>query len=160
MTEVFYGSVIEAPCQAIVNAANTQLQHGGGLALAIVKAGGVVIQKESDEIGFCPIGEAVVTSAGKLPFKFIIHVPTIDWKTRKKATLEDIYKGVVAALKIAKKRKIKKIAFPLLGAGVVGLPKKEVVKTMKKAFEEFPELEITLCAFSEKDKEVMKAIEE
>ncbi len=109
MIKVFHGSVVDAPSEVIVNAADTQLQNGGGVALAIVKAGGEVIQKESNEIGFCPIGEAVVTSAGKLPFKFIIHVPTIDWKTRKKATLEDIYKGIVAALKIAKEKGVKKI---------------------------------------------------
>lgn len=93
MVRVFYGSVIDAPVEVIINAANCQLQHGGGLAKAIVKVGGEVIQQESNEIGFCPIGEVIVTSAGKLPFKFIIHVPTIDWETREKASLEDIYKG-------------------------------------------------------------------
>ena len=58
---------------AIVNAANSHLQHGGGVAGAIVRKGGQIIQDESDRIGFTPAGTAVITGSGKLPAKFVIH---------------------------------------------------------------------------------------
>ena len=143
--KIVHGDITQVETDVIVNAANTTLKHGGGVALAIAKAGGKEIQRESDKIGFCPIGRAVTTSAGKLSYKYIIHVPTIDWKKRQKATLKDVYNGAVAALKIAKEKQIKSIAFPLLGAGVVGLDKNEVKKQLEKATKLFPELEVTLC---------------
>lgn len=70
------GNLLNQNVDAIVNAANNQLKHGGGIAAAISQQGGPVIQQESDRItvkGALPIGSAVVTSAGKLPFKQIIH---------------------------------------------------------------------------------------
>lgn len=143
--KIVYGDITKIKADCIVNAANTQLQHGGGVAKAIARAGGEAIQKESDQIGFCPIGQVVATTAGKLPYKCVIHVPTIDWQTRKKATLEDIFRGVVAALKIAKKKKLKSIAFPLLGAGVVGLEGKTVKKQIAKAAKLFPDSKVILC---------------
>lgn len=145
--KIIYGDITKIEADAIVNAANTTLKHRGGVARAIIRAGGEEIQRDSDKIGFCHIGEAVTTSAGKLPYKCVIHVPTIDWETGQKATLGDIYNGAVAALKIANEKKIRKIAFPLLGTGVVGLDKNEVKKQLQKAEKLFPELEITLCYF-------------
>lgn len=143
--KVVFGDITKVKADCIVNAANTQLQHGGGVAKVIVKAGGKEIQEESDKIGFCPIGKAVATTAGKLPYKCVIHVPTVDWQTKQKATSEDIYEGIIAALEIAKKKKIKTIAFPLLGAGYVGLSEEEIKKQLQKAEKLFPELEIILC---------------
>ena len=61
------GDITKISADAIVNAANTKLQHGGGVAAAIVRAGGEVVQKESDDIGWCALGKAVVTGAGNLP---------------------------------------------------------------------------------------------
>ena len=84
------GDITKIKTDALVNAANTQLQHGGGVAAEIAAAGGEVIQKESVDIGWCDIGKAAVTGAGKLPAKCVIHVPTIDYTTGKKADLEDI----------------------------------------------------------------------
>lgn len=142
--KIIYGDITRVKADCIVNAANTTLKHGGGVALAIVKAGGKKIQEESDKIGFCSIGKAVATSAGKLPYQCVIHIPTIDWETDQKATYKDVYNGAVAALKIAKEKKLTKIAFPLLGAGVVGLDGKKVKKQLQKAEKLFPELKIIL----------------
>ncbi|MBS1128500.1 MAG: hypothetical protein H6Q96_880, partial [Nitrospirae bacterium] len=63
----------ERDVDAIVNAANSRLQHGGGVAGAIVRKGGQVIQEESDAIGFVPVGSAAMTSAGKLKARQVIH---------------------------------------------------------------------------------------
>ena len=67
------GDITERNTDAIVNAANSYLKHGGGVAAAIVRKGGPTIQKESDKIGLVPVGSAVITTAGKLPCKAVIH---------------------------------------------------------------------------------------
>jgi len=70
---VVLGDITEEEVDAIVNAANSYLKHGGGVAGAIVRKGGKVIQEESDKIGYCPVGSAVYTSAGNLKAKYVIH---------------------------------------------------------------------------------------
>src|SRR6266513_3322638 len=67
------GDITERDVDVIVNAANSYLKHGGGVAAAIVRKGEAIIQEESDKIGFVPVGSAVITSAGKLPCKAVIH---------------------------------------------------------------------------------------
>lgn len=65
--------ITERKVDAIVNAANSYLRHGGGVAAAIVRKGGDIIQKESNNIDYVPVGSAVITSAGKLYCKSVIH---------------------------------------------------------------------------------------
>src|SRR5512137_2976755 len=67
------GDLTERDVDAIVNAANSRLQHGGGVAGAIVRKGGQVIQEESDAIGFVPVGGAAMTTAGRLTARHVIH---------------------------------------------------------------------------------------
>jgi O-acetyl-ADP-ribose deacetylase (regulator of RNase III) len=150
------GDITKISADAIVNAANTQLRHGGGVAAAIVNAGGDIIQKESDDIGWCDIGKAAVTGAGKLSAKCVIHVPTIDYTTGKKSNLDDVRKGTLAALVIAENTNCRKIAFPLLGAGVVGLPREDVARAMKETTQNVPEVESTLVAHSQSDFDSLK----
>ncbi|MFQ5921063.1 MAG: macro domain-containing protein, partial [Nitrososphaerales archaeon] len=64
--ELVKGDITELDTDAVVNAANSRLQHGAGVAGAIVRKGGHVIQRESDKLGSWPVGNAVITSAGKL----------------------------------------------------------------------------------------------
>lgn len=149
--EVKLGDITKISTDAIVNAANTRLKHGGGVAAAISKAGGRIIQKESDEIGFCDIGKATVTSAGNLPAKSVIHIPTIDYDSGRKATIEDIRKGLAAALGIAKNSNFKKITLPLLGAGVVGLPAAIVARNIKEVAENFPDIKTVLVINSKEE---------
>ena len=73
LVRLVQGDITERDTDAIVNAANAHLQHGGGVAGAIVRKGGQVIQDESDRIGFTPVGNAALTSAGSLKAKFVIH---------------------------------------------------------------------------------------
>ena len=67
------GDITERNVDVIVNPANSYLKHGGGVAAAIVKKGGQIIQEESDKIGYVPVGSAVVTDSGKLSCKAINH---------------------------------------------------------------------------------------
>ncbi|MDD5573466.1 MAG: macro domain-containing protein, partial [Candidatus Hydrothermia bacterium] len=76
---VVQGDITEENVDAIVNAANSRLKHGGGVAGAILRKGGKVIQDESDKIGYCPVGKAVVTSGGNLKAKYVIHAVGPVW---------------------------------------------------------------------------------
>ena len=138
------GDLTEIAADAIVNPANAHLQHGGGVACALVKKGGNSIQEESDKIGYCPIGKAVHTTAADLRAKYLIHVPTIDYEKGLKANLDDIRSGFTSALTLAQKLKLKSVATPLLGAGVVGLDKAEVEKILSEVSSQFPQLEVIL----------------
>lgn len=82
---IHQGNITDLEVDAIVNAANTELRHGGGVAAAIVRVGGRVIQEESDRIGWCDLGKAVATGAGALKARHVIHVPTIDYRSGKRA---------------------------------------------------------------------------
>ena len=76
---IIRGDLTEASVDAIVNAANSHLRHGGGVAGAIVRKGGSIIQIESDRIGYVPVGECAVTTAGALSAKYVIHTVGPRW---------------------------------------------------------------------------------
>jgi O-acetyl-ADP-ribose deacetylase len=138
------GDITKIEADVIINAANTQLIHGGGVALAIAKAAGKDLDKESKEIGFVPIGDFAVTTAGKLKAKKVIHIPTIDYVNHKKITYEELEKVLEKVFKYCQENNYYKIATPLLGTGVVGLEKEKVKEIIKNLSEKFPELEIII----------------
>ena len=126
--EVFLGDITKLEVDAIVNAANTRLYMGGGVAGAIKRAGGKEIEDEAVKKGPIKIGEAVETTAGKLKAKYVIHAPTmeLDFKTDE----NKIRLAIRAALKKADELDIESIAFPALGTGVGGFSKEEAAKIM------------------------------
>jgi len=77
--KVIKGDLTEEDVDAIVNAANSHLQHGGGVAGAIVRKGGRIIQEESNRIGYVPVGRAAITTGGKLKAKYVIHAVGPRW---------------------------------------------------------------------------------
>ena len=117
---VVKGDITELRVDAIVNAANNKLEMGGGVAGAIKRKGGKVIEEEAIKKGPIKIGEAVYTSAGKLPAKYVIHAATmgLDHKTDE-IKIRDAAKNSLIA---AEKLKLNSIAFPALGCGVGGFP--------------------------------------
>jgi len=144
MIKEIQGDITKIEADVIINAANTELIHGGGVARVIAKSAGEELEKESREIGFVPLGEFAVTTAGKLRAKKIIHIPTIDYKNNKKITyhqLEEVWQKV---LEYCKENNLKTIATPLLGTGVVGLDKEKVKEILKKIGEKFEDLEIII----------------
>lgn len=118
--KIVQGDITELKVDAIVNAANNKLVMGGGVAGAIKKKGGKVIEEEAVKKGPIKIGEAVFTKAGSLPAKYVIHAATMgmDFKTDE----VKIRESCKNALKVAEELKIKSIAFPALGCGVGGFP--------------------------------------
>ncbi len=113
--------ITERDVDAIVNAANSHLRHGGGVAGAIVRKGGQIIQDESNKIGYVPVGNAVITSGGKLKARLVIHAvgPRVgegDEDTKLKKTMRSV-------LSLADARKLRSISVPAISAGIFGFPK-------------------------------------
>jgi O-acetyl-ADP-ribose deacetylase (regulator of RNase III) len=127
------GDITEFTGDAIVNPANKYLVMGGGVAAAIKRKGGVEIEHEARRYAPLEIGEAVVTSAGRLSCKVVIHAPTVD-SPGGRSTRDYVYKATLAALRVARERGFKSIAFPLMGAGVGGLSPEESIDAMSRAF--------------------------
>jgi O-acetyl-ADP-ribose deacetylase (regulator of RNase III) len=116
------GDLTEAPVDAIVNAANSHLRHGGGVAGAIVRKGGRIIQEESDRIGHVPVGEAAITSAGSLPAGYVIHTVGPRWGEGDEET--KLRSAVKSTLALAEGRGFTRIAMPAISAGIFGFPKR------------------------------------
>lgn len=115
------GDITTRDVDAIVNAANSHLQHGGGVAGAIVRKGGRVIQDESDAIGFVPVGNAVVTTAGTLPAKFVIHA--VGPRMGEGDEDNKLRNAVVNSLKLAADKGLGSISLPAISSGIFGFPK-------------------------------------
>lgn len=119
---------------AIVNAANPQLRHGGGVAAAISRAGGPVIQAESDawvrDQGVLDDGVAAVTSAGEMPATWVIHTagPVFD-PTRDDNEVR-LRSAVRAALEAAAQRAARTVAFPAISAGIYGYPPDDATRVL------------------------------
>jgi O-acetyl-ADP-ribose deacetylase (regulator of RNase III) len=125
---VVRGDLTEAPVDAVVNAANSRLQHGGGVAGAIVRKGGAVIQAESDRIGFVPVGKCAVTTAGALPAKHVIHAVGPRWGEGDEET--KLRSAVRNTLRTAEERGFTTIALPAISAGIFGFPKDRCARIM------------------------------
>ena len=125
---LFQGDITTLEVEAVVNAANNHLWMGGGVAGAIKRKGGREIEEEAVRQGPIPIGEAVVTGAGRLAARFVIHaaVMGMDLVTDP----EKIATATRNSLRRAEELKLKSIAFPALGTGVGGIPYREAARTM------------------------------
>lgn len=122
---VHQGDLTAQHVDAVVNAANRSLQHGGGVAAALVRAGGAVIQEESDAWvranGVLAVGQAAVTTAGSMPAKHVIHVAGPVYRSGQDN--EGMLRAAVSgALDAAARVGARSIAFPAISAGIYGYP--------------------------------------
>lgn len=118
----------ERDVDAIVNAANTQLQHGGGVAGAIVRKGGRIIQDESNAIGFVPVGGAALTTAGKLKARHVIH--TVGPRMGEGDGDRKLRKAINSVLELATQKGFTSISVPAVSAGIYGFPKDRCAKIL------------------------------
>ena len=116
----------ERDVDAIVNAANSRLQHGGGVAGAIVRKGGQVIQEESDAIGFVPVGSAAMTSAGKLKARQVIHA--VGPRMGEGDEDNKLKRAIISVLRLASEKGLHSISVPAISAGIFGFPKDRCAK--------------------------------
>jgi len=152
--------ITELKVEAIVNAANNRLEMGGGVAGAIKRKGGAIIEAEAIKLGPIKIGEAVATSAGLLPAKYVIHAATMgmDFKTDE-LKVRDSCKS---SLLLAEELKVKSIAFPALGCGVGGFPllacakiiSQEILKHLRESTSGLKE--IIFCLYDDEAYRVFK----
>lgn len=137
--QIISKDITKLDVDAIVNAANTSLQMGGGVCGAIFRAAGAdQLRKACDMIGPIKTGQAVMTDGYNLKAKHIIHTagPVFDSQhpEKSKELLEISYKN---SLNLARKHNFKSIAFPLISAGIYGYPKKEAFDIAKNTINKF-----------------------
>ena len=155
MIQVQQGDITKVTTDAIVNAANSSLLGGGGVDGAIHKAGGPKILEECIKIknrqGGCETGEAVITTAGKLPTQFVIHTVGPVWQGGNKNEKDLLSACYINSLELCKKHQIKSVAFPNISTGIYGFPKEPAaiiaVDTVKTYLKKHPEIEkvIFIC---------------
>ena len=113
---------------AIVNAANNDLQLGGGVAGAIRRKGGPKIQAECNEIGTIPVGGAAITTGGELKARHVIHAASMELGGR--TSPHALRSSTAHSLRIAAQHGLKTIAFPAVGTGIAGFPVTECAEIM------------------------------
>ncbi|MFH1003343.1 MAG: macro domain-containing protein [Chloroflexota bacterium] len=126
--EVYHGDITQLELDALVNAANNQLWMGGGVAGALKRAGGPEIETEAMSKGPIPVGEAVVTGAGRLKARYVIHAAVMGPDLRTDAG--KIRQATRNALLRAEEMGIRSLAFPALGTGVGGFPRSACARIM------------------------------
>jgi O-acetyl-ADP-ribose deacetylase (regulator of RNase III) len=126
--EIVKCDITEMEVDAIVNAANTSLFLGSGVAGAIRKKGGDVIQAECDKLGPVPLGEAVVTGAGNLKAKYVIHAAGMNLGGS--VSEDSLRKATKNSLLRAEEKGVKTIAFPAIGTGIGGFPVERCAEVM------------------------------
>ncbi len=126
--KTYIGDITELAVDVIVNAANSDLWMGSGVAGAIKSKGGEEIEREAMSLGPIRPGEAVMTTAGKLSAHYVIHCAGMPPGGR--ATYWKVASSVQNALNIASDNNLRTIAFPAIGAGVGGLSEQESAKAI------------------------------
>lgn len=162
--EVVNGDITQEDVDAIVNAANGYLSHGGGVALAIVKAGGRIIQDESDAIvrksGPLKTGEAVLTTGGNLKARYVIHAVGPQWGEGNEE--EKLRIAIVSALTIVKDNGFKSVSIPAVSCGIFGFPKErgtELIVNTVIGFVKSNKTSLNEVHFTGMDKDIVSLFE-
>ncbi|MGQ4832942.1 MAG: macro domain-containing protein [Candidatus Asgardarchaeia archaeon] len=127
--KVCLGDITKQNVDAIVNAANSLMIMGGGVAGAIKRAGGVEIEEEARKQAPVPVGSAIITTAGRLKAKYVIHAPTME-RPAMRISVDNVIKATSAVLQLAEKHNISSLAIPAMGTGVGGVPKEAAADAM------------------------------
>ena len=139
---------------AIVNAANRKLLAGGGVCGAIFSAAGAdELQKECNKIGQCDIGDAVITKGYNLKAKYVIHTVGPIYGQDPVNEERQLYSCYESSLKLAKKKRLDSIAFPVISSGIYGYPKTEAIKIATRAIKDFleeNEMDVYLVVYDSK----------
>ena len=160
LLELTEGDITGMDTDAIVNAANSNLAHGGGVAGAIVRKGGTIIQEESDKIGGTPVGTAVITTGGDLNAHYVIHA--VGPRMGEGEEDEKLASATRSSLDLAEASDLKSIAFPAVSTGIFGYPIDRCARIMLSiAIERLrsaTSLErIVFCLYGKKDYKVFES---
>lgn len=158
--ELVKGDITELEVDVIVNAANSSLKMGGGVAGAILRKGGRVIQEECDKIGYCPVGGAVITSAGKLKAKYVIHA--VGPRMGEGDEDNKLRNATLSSLELADKYNVESIAFPAISTGIFGYPKDRCAQVMLSAIVDYVSVKktnlkkIILCLYDDETYQIFE----
>ena len=158
--ELIQGDITESNTDAIVNAANSQLVLGAGVAGAIRTKGGPSIQEECVAIGHCPVGGAVITGGGNLNARHVIHaVGPRQGEGDEEAKLKN---AALNSLKVAEENNCKSITFPAISTGIFGFPLDACARIMLTTTKEYlsGSTEIECVVFALFDDKSLKAFED
>jgi O-acetyl-ADP-ribose deacetylase (regulator of RNase III) len=153
------GDITDMDTEVIVNAANSQLILGGGVAGAIRKKGGPRIQEECNKIGGTHVGGAVLTTGGNLKIKYVIHA--VGPRMGEGNEDEKLRNATINSLKLMDQYKLKSISFPAISTGIFGYPITECAKVMITAAKNYLKgdtiiKEVIFCLFSKEDYDVFE----
>lgn len=141
------GDLLAEPVDAIVNAANGHLAHGGGVAGIIARAAGAALEEESDRLvsarGPFPAGSAVATTAGRLPFKGVIHA--VGPRYGEGDEEEKLFRALTSAFSLAKERGWESVSFPAVSAGIFSVPLDICARAYVRAARASPLRKVRLC---------------
>ena len=155
--QVVRGNLLEEPVDAIVNAANGHLAHGGGVAAIISRAAGPQLQLESEKLvqshGPCPTGSAVVTTAGKLPFKGVIHA--VGPRFGEGDEEEKLFQALTSAFALAASKGWNSVSFPAVSSGIFAVPLDICARAYVAAARASPLSKVRLCL---RDQPVIDAV--
>jgi len=153
--EVLRGSLLDAPVEAIVNPANSRGYMGGGVAGVIKRFGGEEIEREALGKAPVPVGEAILTTAGRLSFRGVIHAPTME-EPAMRSSEEKVRKAVRAALRVAEENRFRSVAFPGMGTGVGKVPKPVAARAMVEEIRRFGAIHLERVLLIDLDEEMVK----
>lgn len=157
--ELVRGDITREKSDAVVNAANSRLAGGGGVDGAIHRAGGAEIMAECRRIGGCPTGQAVITTAGNLPARFVIHTVGPVYRGGEKGESELLASAYRESLKLASRHQLESVSFPSLSTGAYGYPIREAaplaLAAVRGYLQDHPEIKrVRFVLFSDSDLEV------
>lgn len=136
--QIIHNDITKMNTDAVVNAANTYLEQGGGVCGAIFQvAGEKLLKKECDAIGTCPVGHAVITKGYQLPAKYIIHAVGPVWKGGAYGEDKLLAMAYRSSLDLALEYKLNSISFPLISSGIYGYPKDKALQTAISVISDF-----------------------
>jgi O-acetyl-ADP-ribose deacetylase (regulator of RNase III) len=159
--EIVQGDITELDAEAIVNPANQHLQMGGGVAGAIRKKGGIEIQEACDRVGRIEVGEAVITGAGRLKARHIIHA--VGPRMGEGDEDRKLRAATVNSLRVADENALKSLAFPAISTGIFGYPLDRCAAVMLATTKEYLEgtkgiEKVVFCLYDSLAKETFEKV--
>ena len=152
------GDITRVEAEGVVNPANSLGQMGGGVAGALRRAGGEAVEAEAMALAPIPVGRAVATSAGRLPFRHIIHAPTME-RPAMATTADKVGLATRAALDCADETGLRSVALPGMGTGVGGVDPEDASRAMVAAAREFTPRTLRKVVFVAYEEAMVRAFE-